>query len=87
MLTWTDIRTSDLQISSLALYQLSYPGSIDGTGLNLSLESDAVQGVVVCDTICHHLTSELTSSLFILMFKIKLIVMIVCLLSEESALL
>ena len=33
----TGIRTSDLAISSLALYRLRYLGSIDGTGLNLSL--------------------------------------------------
>ena len=46
--SWTGIRTSDLQISSLALQNLSYPGSIDGTGLNLSLESNAMLGVVVC---------------------------------------
>ena len=31
--------TSDLQISSLALYHSSYIGSIDGTGLNLYLPS------------------------------------------------
>ena len=43
-------------------------GSIDCTGLNLSPESNAVQDVVVCDTTCHHLTSELTSHLFILIF-------------------
>ena len=30
--TWSGIWTSDLQIYSLALYYLSYPGSIDGTG-------------------------------------------------------
>ena len=41
--TWTGIQTSDLQISSLAFYHLSYPGSIDGTGLNLLLESKAIQ--------------------------------------------
>jgi len=44
---------------------LSYPGSIDGTGLNLSLESNAMQGVVVCDTVSRRLIDELTSSLFI----------------------
>ena len=31
LLNWT----SDFQIPSLALYHLSYPGSVDGTGLNL----------------------------------------------------
>ena len=31
------------QISCLALYHLSYPGSIDSTGLNLPLESNAIQ--------------------------------------------
>ena len=36
--TWTGIRNSDLQISSLVLYHLSHPGLIDGTGLNISLE-------------------------------------------------
>ena len=60
------IGTSDLQISSLALYHLNYMGSIDITGLNPSLESNAMQGVVVCDIICRHLTGgELTSSLLI----------------------
>ena len=44
------IRNSNLQISSLALYHLSYPGSIDGTGLNFSIESNAMQGIVVYDT-------------------------------------
>ena len=29
--TCTKIRTSDLEISSLVLYHLSYPGSMDGT--------------------------------------------------------
>ena len=33
------IRTSDLQISSLVLYHLSYSVSNDSTGLNLSLET------------------------------------------------
>ena len=53
-------------ISSLVLYHLSYLGSIDGTGLNLSPESNATEGIVVCDS--HHLSGELTSSVFILMF-------------------
>jgi hypothetical protein len=43
------------------LYHLSHPGSIDGTGLNFSLESNAIQGAVVSDTICHNFTGELTS--------------------------
>ena len=43
--TWTGIWTSDLQISSLALYHLSYPGLIDGTGLNLPLEMNAIQAL------------------------------------------
>ena len=34
-------------------------------GLNRSPKSNAMQVFVVFDTICHHLTSELTSSLFI----------------------
>jgi hypothetical protein len=55
----------DFQISSLALYHLSYPGSIDGTGLNFSPENNAMRGVVVCDTISHDLTGELTSPLSI----------------------
>jgi hypothetical protein len=41
---------------------LSYLGSING--LNFSLEGNAMQRVVVCDTICHHLTGQLTSYLF-----------------------
>ena len=45
--TWVRIQTSDLQISTLALYHSSYLCSIDGTGLNLSLESNAMQGIVV----------------------------------------
>ena len=57
------IRTSVLQISSLALYRLSYPRLFDDAGLNYSFESNAMQGVVVCD-ISHHMTGELTSSLF-----------------------
>ena len=48
--TWTGIRISDFYISVLALYHLSYPGSIKDTDLNFSLESNAMQGVVVCDT-------------------------------------
>ena len=52
--------------SSMELF--SYPGPIDGTGLNFSLESNAMQDIVVCDNICHHLTAELTSSIFILVF-------------------
>ena len=47
--TWTGILTSDLQISSLGLYNLSYPDSIDGTGLNIFLESNAMQGAVSFD--------------------------------------
>ena len=67
--TWTGNWTSDLQISGLAIYHLSYPDSIDGTGLKLPLESNAYSGVVVCDTICHDLTNELNSYyLFILIF-------------------
>ena len=61
--TRTGIRTLDLQISSLALYQLSYPDSIASSCSNSPLENtDATsQGLVVCDTICHLLTtSELT---------------------------
>ena len=60
--TWTGNWTSDLQISSLALYYLSYPGSLDGTGLNLSPKSNAMQGIVVCNTICPHFTCEITLS-------------------------
>ena len=33
-----------------------------------SLESNAIQGVVVCDTICHYLIGELTLYLFIYLF-------------------
>ena len=45
-----------------------FNGSVNDTGLNVSLKSKAMQGIAVCDTICHHLTGKLTSSLFILMF-------------------
>jgi hypothetical protein len=38
---------------------------IFGTGLNLAPESNAMQGAVICYTICHRLTVKLTSSLFI----------------------
>ena len=43
------------------------PGALpfDGTGLNLSLESNVMQDVILWH--CHHLTDELTS--FILIFK------------------
>ena len=47
------------------LYHMRYHGSIDGTVLNPSLESNAMQAVVVYDTIYDHLTIEVTSSLFI----------------------
>ena len=60
-----NIQTLDFQISRLALYYLSYPGSIDDTGLNLSLESNAMHGIVVCNTIVHHLTGKLILFLFI----------------------
>ena len=41
--------------SSLALYHLSYPRSINGTGINISHESNAIQGNCwSCDTIRHH---------------------------------
>ena len=47
ILALSGIGTSDLQISSLALHHLS---SIDGIGLNLSPESNAMQGLVFCDS-------------------------------------
>ena len=68
ILVWIRIQISDLQISSLALYHLSYPGSIDDTGLNFSLESNAMQGAFVCDTVCPRLTGELRVYFFFLMF-------------------
>ena len=58
------IRNFQPMIKTLRYQYLSYPGSIDGTGLNPPLESNAMQDVVVCDTICHLLTGELISSLF-----------------------
>ena len=58
----------ELQISSLAIYHLSYPGSIDGTGLNIPLENNGMQHVVVCDTICYYLTDKTNFILFISMF-------------------
>ena len=36
--TWTAIRTSDFQICSLALYQLSYPGSTASSPSNQELQ-------------------------------------------------
>ena len=48
-------------MSSPELYHLSYSDSIDGTDLNLLLESNAMQGVLVCYTICHQLKGELSS--------------------------
>ena len=45
MQTWTGIWISDLQISSLELYHLSYPDSINRTDLSLRLESNAIQVV------------------------------------------
>ena len=41
--TWTGIWISDIQISSLALYHSSYPGSIGGTGLRRSQQRDLDQ--------------------------------------------
>ena len=51
ILTWTGIRASDLQISSLAVYHLRYIGSIDGTALNIQPESNVMKGVMVYVTI------------------------------------
>ena len=72
--TWTRIWTSDLQISSLTLYHLSYPCSIDSTGLNLPLESNAMQAlwsvtlsVIIWPTKKLHITYS-----FFWYFKIKL---------------
>ena len=39
--TWTGIQTSDLRISSPALYHLSYPGSPGSLQSNSPLEMDA----------------------------------------------
>ena len=49
--TWTGILPLDLQISSLALYHLSYPDSVNSIGQNLSLESNGMQGILFCDAI------------------------------------
>ena len=38
-------RDLNLQISSLGLYHMCYPGSIDGTGLNLPLKNNAMQAL------------------------------------------
>ena len=52
------IRTPDLQIYSLELYQFRNSGPIAGTGLNISRDTQShYQGDVVCDTICHLLTN------------------------------
>ena len=56
-ITWTDNQTLDLQISSLALYQLSYPGSVDSAGLNNSLVDQQV-----ADSVTYH--KSLTVALF-----------------------
>ena len=58
--TWTGIWTSDLQISSLALY---HPSSFGSTGLNFYLESNSMQSVVVWHR--HHLNGELITSLLV----------------------
>ena len=50
--SWTGIWILDL-----ALYYLSYPGSIDGTDLKFSLESKAMH--FGCETIYHQLTGLL----------------------------
>ena len=62
--TWTGIRSSDLRISSPALYRLNYPGSHASSFSNLSLETDGTLARRCgLDTICHLLaTSELISS-------------------------
>ena len=62
--TSTGIQTSNLEISGLALYDLSNSGSIDGTGLNLSLEGSANERPFDLWH-CNHLISELTSSLLL----------------------
>ena len=49
--------------ASVVLIELLY--STDGISTNLPLESNVMQGFVVCDTVCHHLTGERTSSLLI----------------------
>ena len=50
---WTRIQNLYLQISSLVLYQLRYPDSFAGPGLNISLENQChFQSAVGCDTIC-----------------------------------
>ena len=58
----SNVGPPDLQISSLELHHPSFSGSTDGTGLNLPLESNAVQGVAVRDAIRHPWTDELSSS-------------------------
>ena len=64
--TWTRIWISDFQISSLVLLELSW-FNWWYRSKSLSLESNTMQAIVIYNTICHHLTSKLTSSLFILM--------------------
>ena len=49
----------------MALYHLSHPGSIGGAGLNPSLENNAMQQIVIYDTIWHQLSGELTLPLII----------------------
>ena len=65
----TRIWTSDLLISSLALYRLSYPGSINDAGINFSLESNAMQGVVVCDTVIILFMNNFNCSTFYVDFQ------------------
>ena len=67
--SWTGIWISDLQISSMVLYYLSYPHSIDGTGLNLPLESNAIQALW---SVTIWPTNELRIIYLLWYFKIKL---------------
>ena len=54
------IQTSDLHISCLALYDLSYLGSFDGTVRNLSRKCNAMQDSVALRHF-HNFTDELAT--------------------------
>ena len=65
---------SNPEICSLAVNHFSYPDSINSMLiLNLSLENNAKQGVLVCDTICHQSTEITFLYFLILISKVKLI--------------
>ena len=44
---------------------LDRDSNLGPTDVSFSLGSNAIQGVLICNTVCHHLAGKLTSSLFL----------------------